>query len=296
MIAIAARAAADLIRPSRRGPASSAMRAPAWSQRKRASSCPPLPTPLANVSDSINGRHRRSCGPPCRIFPAPARRDDRSREPHDARIFTPHTTTNANIVNDATNNALSMEASFITPPSASYPGLNVGDSIVWRQPAATMFPLWISSITRAAGNQNAALALVLQSVRRSTDKKPLDDRHDQTRNPFHRRAASAGSAGFSPARDLQPRLVCPVLSQCQLSELRTGQSLHELWLAGCICQARILSAPGLPPPLSPLLRLRSGCTSAAAHRTPRLNRRPPQLSSPFGSAPLHGPSGRGNRG
>src|SRR5262245_9824508 len=163
-IAIAARVAADLIRPSRPARASSAMRAPAWSQRKRASSCPPLPTPLANVSDSINGRHRRSCGPPCRIFPAPARRDDRSRKPHDARIFTPHTTTNANIVNDATNNALSMEASFITPPSASYPGLNLGDSIVWRQPGATVFPLWISSITCAAGNQNAFLALVLQSV------------------------------------------------------------------------------------------------------------------------------------
>ena len=73
---------------------------------------------------------------------------------YDARIFTPHTTTNANIVNDATNNALSMEASFITPPSASYPGLNLGDSIVWRQPVAAVFPLWISSTICAARNRD----------------------------------------------------------------------------------------------------------------------------------------------
>ncbi len=54
---------------------------------------------------------------------------------HDVRIFTPHTTTSVSIANDATNNALSMEANLITPPSASYPALTLGDSIVRRQPA-----------------------------------------------------------------------------------------------------------------------------------------------------------------
>jgi hypothetical protein len=186
-------------------------------------------------------------------FPAPARRNDRSRKPHDAKIFTPHTTTNANIVNDATNNALSMEASFITPPSASYPGLNVGDSIIWRQPVPTVFPLWISSTVCVAGNQDVVWLLI--PIGRNTDNKPLDVRHEQTSNPIHRRAACDSSARFGPACDLQPRLVCPVLSERQLSELRTGQSLHELWLAGCICPARLLPAPGLPPPLSPLLSL-----------------------------------------
>ncbi len=52
-----------------------------------------------------------------------------------------------------------MEASFITLPSASYPELNVGDSIVGRQPALTLFPLWISSIICAARNQNAVWLL-----------------------------------------------------------------------------------------------------------------------------------------
>jgi hypothetical protein len=74
-------------------------------------------------------------------------------EAHDARILTPHTTTNANIVNDATNNALSMEASFITPPCASYPGATLGDSNAWRQPAAMVFPLWIASTTCARGTE-----------------------------------------------------------------------------------------------------------------------------------------------
>jgi hypothetical protein len=32
-------------------------------------------------------------------------------------IFAPHTTTSVSIVSDASNNALSTEASFITPPS-----------------------------------------------------------------------------------------------------------------------------------------------------------------------------------
>jgi hypothetical protein len=62
---------------------------------------------------------------------------------HDARIFTPHTTTSVNIVNDATNNALSMEANLITPPSASYPGATLSDSIVPPQPASEWFLMWL---------------------------------------------------------------------------------------------------------------------------------------------------------
>lgn len=56
--------------------------------------------------------------------------------PHyDETIFTPHTTTNVSIVKDANNNALSTEANFITPPSASYPASTLSDSIVPLQPA-----------------------------------------------------------------------------------------------------------------------------------------------------------------
>ncbi len=59
-----------------------------------------------------------------------------SDPPHyDETIFTPHTTTNVSIVKDANNNALSTEANFITPPSASYPAATLSDSIVPRQPA-----------------------------------------------------------------------------------------------------------------------------------------------------------------
>ena len=54
----------------------------------------------------------------------------------------PHTTTSVSMVNDATNNALSMEANLITPPSASYPGATLSDSIIGPQPASELFPLW----------------------------------------------------------------------------------------------------------------------------------------------------------
>jgi hypothetical protein len=54
---------------------------------------------------------------------------------YDETIFTPHTTTNVSIAKDANSNALSTEANFITPPSASYPGATLSDSIIRRQPA-----------------------------------------------------------------------------------------------------------------------------------------------------------------
>jgi hypothetical protein len=72
-----------------------------------------------------------------------------------------------------------------------------------------------------------------------------------------------------------PGLLRPVLSQCQLPELRTGQSLHELWqqlwLAGRLRLARLLSAP-LPPSLSPLLSARN---PGASHPRPRSVQRTP---------------------
>jgi hypothetical protein len=49
------------------------------------------------------------------------------------------------MVNDATNNALSMEANLITPPSASYPGATLSDSFIRLQPASEWFPLWFLS-------------------------------------------------------------------------------------------------------------------------------------------------------
>ena len=67
------------------------------------------------------------------MFPGP-QPDIRSRI-YDETIFTPHTTTNVSIVKDANSNALSTEANFITPPSASYPAATLGDSIKRLQPA-----------------------------------------------------------------------------------------------------------------------------------------------------------------
>jgi len=52
-------------------------------------------------------------------------RDIRSRWSHDDRIFTPHTTTKASIVTDASSNALSMEANLINATLRFLPRYNV---------------------------------------------------------------------------------------------------------------------------------------------------------------------------
>ena len=83
----------------------------------------------------------------------------RSRSAHDVRIFTPHTTTKVSIVSDASNNALSMEANLITPPFASYPGSTLSDSMMWRQPAANVFPLWLLSHGRRGAEPGCSLFL-----------------------------------------------------------------------------------------------------------------------------------------
>lgn len=122
---------------------------------------PSASAPPVHVVDSMSGgtarftREHRLAG-----LAAPHFYGTCSPASHDARILTPHTTTNASIVNDATNNALSMEAIFITPPCASYPGATLGDSNGRRQPPAGLFSLWIASTicTRGTGTPHSFLS------------------------------------------------------------------------------------------------------------------------------------------
>jgi hypothetical protein len=114
-----------------------------------------------------------------------------------------------------------MEANLITPPFASYPASTLSDSINRGQPAPDCSRCGWSYGGRRR-NQNVGRSLVL----RQCPESPRGVRHGQTRSPFHR-PGLALQRGIGPARHLN-WAGAPSSIPTPMSELRTGQSLHEL--------------------------------------------------------------------